>query len=148
LLTLHGSNETSSRTENISCTFGLRQPARVINHPRIPSLQFNHLLEFLKCFARRNQLCTELCPFRDAVGNTSQLQHPARQVKAQFTQILRPVTPQDFYNFYHFQCITNHFSEGLIHVGDQSHDLLTHALACFHHKFGKKSCILFFFHEG
>src|SRR3954469_13834174 len=119
LFAIHSRQETAFRGGNVFSLARLREAFRIVKRSAISTLQFHHLPEFLESSSRRNQFRTLLCPLRNRLRKSSQMQHPTGQVQAEFFQIFRTLSSQNLQHLYHLKRIPNHVAQRLIHVGDE-----------------------------
>jgi len=123
------------------------QSCRIVDHTDISSLELHHLAESLKGFAGCDDLLGEQFPFRNCLRRCAEKKHPCGQMEAEFAQILRSTTVQDFNTLLDFERIAYHMAEWLAHVGDERNHLLAHALAGFDHELREENCVFLLFHE-
>ncbi len=89
-----------------------------------------------------------MAAFVNALRTFSKVEHPCGQLDAQLAEVTGSAPAEDLDAFRNFDGMAGGAAQRLIHVGDQGHGFLPHALAGLHHDFGQADGVFFALHEG
>src|SRR5713226_5655088 len=131
LLAVHAGDEAAGGTRYVEMQARGGQTLRLVNDSFIAALQANPLPEFLERLTGGNHGFREAPAFFHVLCSFAAKKHPGGELQAQVTQIGEATALEDFDGLADFIRMSGHAAKRLIHVGDEGHHFLAHALAGF-----------------